>query len=370
MIKRNKHLKSIEQPPKLIKSKRREWFEAILFAVVVSTLIRGLFFSAYAIPSSSMESTQLTGDYLFVSKLSYGPRMPFTPVAIPFLESKVTEHQFKTYWDGIRLPYFRLPGLSKIKNGDIVVFNKPDEADLNNTIPIDVRTNLIKRCVAIAGDQFELVNGVLYINGKRIPDAEKQQTSYEVLLDGSEINPKAFQVMNIEVLQQIGENKYSMIIPAEYLKTFSQYSNVKYIKPLIKPAGEYDAEIYPHNPKFKWNQDNFGPLVIPEKGMKIRLNDSTMALYRRAIEVYEENDVDVANGDIKINGKSAESYTFKMDYFWMMGDNRHNSLDSRFWGYVPEDHIVGKAMITVLSADPNADFINKIRWNRFLKPIH
>jgi len=355
--------------PKKKKSKTREWVDAILFAFIASTIIRGLLFSAYAIPSGSMEGSLLTGDYLFVSKISYGPRMPFTPVVIPFLESTVTKYNIKTYWDGIKLPYYRLPGLTEIKKGDVVVFNKPEEADPSYDRPVDARTNLIKRCQATPGDKLEIKNAQVYVNGKPNVNAEKQQTSYTVVTDGNALNPQIFQDLSIEPLYQKDNNTYEMIIPKASLATFKGYSNIKSVTPAVAQAGNYDAAVFPHNEKFKWNQDNFGPLVMPKRGMTIPLNDSTMILYRRAIELYENNKVDVNGKDIIINGKKANSYSFKMNYYWMMGDNRHNSLDSRFWGYVPEDHVVGKAMITWMSIDSTGTFLGKIRWNRIFRTI-
>ena len=355
--------KKQENQPK--KSKAREWLDAVLFAVVVSTIVRGLLFSAYAIPSGSMERSLLVGDYLFLSKISYGPRMPFTPVAIPFLESTLTNDSIKTYWDGLKLPYFRLPGLSEVKKGEVVVFNKPEEIDK----PVDVRTLLIKRCQAVPGDVLSIVNGQVLVNGKANINAKEAQTSYEVKTDGREINPRIFWDQHIEIRQQLAENTFEMIIPIENLPVLKSYSNVKSVQPILKPKGEFDLQIFPHNDHFKWNEDNFGPLVLPKRGMTIPLNDSTMILYKRAIEFYENNKVQVQGKDILINGKKADSYTFKMNYYWMMGDNRHNSLDSRFWGYVPEDHIIGKAMVTWMSVDSTASILNKIRWNRILKVI-
>ncbi|WP_423148349.1 signal peptidase I [Rubrolithibacter danxiaensis] len=351
------------------KTKTREWLDAILFAVIVSTIFRGLLFSAYAIPSGSMENTLLTGDYLFVSKISYGPRMPFTPVQIPFLESTVTKNNIKTYWDGIELPYFRLPGISEIKKGDIVVFNKPEEADPVFNRPVDVRTNLIKRCLATSGDELSIINSRVYINGKSA-DFEKVQTSYLVSTDGTDINPQLIKDMHLTIMQQQDNNTYEMIIPTKYLSTIKSYPWVKNVIPVVQPTEVYDKSIFPHNEKFKWNADNFGPIIIPKKGWTVQLTDSTMMLYRRAIELYENNKVELKGPDIFINGKKADSYTFKMNYFWMMGDNRHNSIDSRFWGYVPEDHIVGKAMITWMSIDSTENLLNKVRWNRILKPIN
>ncbi|MBS1525655.1 MAG: signal peptidase I [Bacteroidetes bacterium] len=348
------------------KSKTREWVDAIIFAVIAATIIRGLFFSAYAIPSGSMEGTELTGDYLFVSKISYGPRIANTPLQIPFTEPTIFGGM-KTYWSIIQLPYWRLPGFTEVKKQDIVVFNKPEEADQG--IPIDERTTLIKRCQATPGDTLSIVNTQVYINGKAAPNAAKQQTSYIVTTNGIDINPELMTDFNMTIIRHDSTNSYEMVIPKEHLAELRSYSNIKNIVPYIKKAGEYDPEVFPHDPKFKWNEDNFGPLVMPKRGWTIKLNDSTMALYRRAIEVYEHNKVLVKGPDIYINDKKADSYTFKMNYYWMMGDNRHNSLDARFWGYVPEDHIIGKAIITVMSTDSTKGFFNKIRWNRMFKPI-
>lgn len=363
----NFNRKTKEEKPK--KSKTREWLDAALFAVVAGTLLRGLLFSAYAIPSGSMEGTLLTGDYLFVSKISYGPRMPFTPVQNPFTESTITKYNIKTYWDGIKLSYHRLPGFTEIKKGDVVVFNKPEEADPVYDRPVDIRTNLIKRCQAAPGDILSIVNGQVYINGKMAPNAEKAQTSYTVVTDGNSINPDLFHDLGIEVLQQNQINSYVMIIPTSSLTTFKSYPFIKNVTAEVAPAGSYDAQIFPHNEKFKWNLDNFGPLLLPKRGTKVSLNDSTMVLYKRAIELYENNKVEEIGNKIFINGKEENSYTFKMNYYWMMGDNRHNSLDSRFWGYVPEDHVVGKAMFTWLSLDSTQNLLHKVRWNRILKDI-
>lgn len=356
------------EQPKPKKSKTREWVDAILFALVASTIVRGLLFSAYAIPSGSMEGTQLTGDYLFVSKYSYGARMPFTPVSVPFLESTV--YGIKTYWDGIRLHYFRLPGLADPKKGDIVVFNKPEEADPSYNRPVDTRTTLIKRCQAAPGDVLTIVNGQVYIDGKAAVNAPSAQTSYTVVTDGKDLNPQIFEDLNITLRQQFNASTYEMIIPNNNVAILKGYSNIRSITKMVAPAGTADAEIFPHDAKFKWNLDNFGPLKLPKKGWTVPLNDSTIVLYRRAIELYENNKVEVDGKNILINGKKASNYTFKMNYYWMMGDNRHDSLDSRFWGYVPEDHVIGKAMITFMSIDSTKDIFHKVRWNRVLRPIN
>jgi len=347
------------------KSKAREWLDAIVFAVIAATIIRGLLFSAYAIPSGSMEGTELTGDYLFVSKISYGPRMPNTPLSIPFTEP--TMYGIRTYLDWIKLPYMRLPGFTEVKKGDIVVFNKPEEADPQYNRPVDERTTLIKRCQATPGDVLTIVNGQVYINGKAAPNAPESQTDYHIVTDGSNFNPQVFQDLNVKVSET---NPSAVTIPYKNVSVLKGYSGIKSVDPVFEPAGKQDTAIFPHNPRFKWNQDNFGPLLLPKRGYTVQLNNSTFILYRRAIELYEHNKVETQGNDILINGKKSTSYTFKMNYYWMMGDNRHNSLDARFWGYVPEDHIVGKAVITFFSTDSTQSFFSKIRWNRILKPIN
>jgi signal peptidase I len=351
------------------KSATREWADAIIFAVVAATLIRGFFLEAYTIPTASMEKSLLVGDFLFVSKINYGARIPMTPVAFPFAHHTMPITGTKAYWDGIQLKYHRLPGFEEIKRNDVVVFNYPMEADSPFYRPVDKRENYIKRCIAIAGDAVKIINAQVYINGKPAEVPRFGQTSYYVKSNGTDFNPETLQEMNIEV-QAFPMDEYSFTMTREQAEEVKHWSNVKTVVPYLKSINDFYREVFPHDPRFKWNEDNFGPLIIPKKGWTVQLNDTNLLFYRRAIETYEGNTVNQMGKAIFINGNKTNSYTFKMNYYWMMGDNRHNSLDSRFWGFVPEDHIVGKALFVWMSWDSNGIFLNKIRWNRLFMGIH
>ena len=361
-----------EKHQKLLKkSSTREWTEAILFAVVAATLIRTLFIEAYVIPSGSMESTLLVGDYLFVSKINYGPRTPITPLSFPFAQHTMPIIGTKSYSDLIKLPYYRLPGLSDVKRGDVVVFNYPVEADSPFYRPVDKRENFIKRCQGEPGDTVSISNAQVYVNGKARPNPPQGEPSFEVQTDGSEINPQILNDLHIFIIKQNSGSDYEMIMTRQSAAALKGYSNIKSVKEHFEGKGVRDPAVYPKNdPHFKWNQDNYGPVIVPKKGWTIKLDSLTFPIYRRPIEVYEGNKVEVQGNDILINGKKADSYTFKMNYYWMMGDNRHNSEDSRFWGFVPEDHIVGKALFIWMSTDSSATFFNTIRWKRLFKGIH
>lgn len=360
---------SKEEKPKKKKSATREWLDAIVFAVIAATLIRGLFIEAYTIPTGSMEKSLLVGDFLFVSKVNYGARLPMTPVAVPLTHHSLPIIGTKAYWDGVQWKYRRLPGFSEVKRGDAVVFNWPMEADAPLNRPVDKRENYIKRCVAIPGDTLRIINTQVYVNGKPAENPQFGETTYYVRTDGTDFNPTTLEDMRLEG-QRASMDEYYFNLTAEEARTIKSWSNVKELKPYIRPVNEYEAQVFPHDPRFKWNEDNFGPLIVPKKGWTVKLDSTTIPLYERAISVYEGNKVQREGDSLIINGKKAESYTFKMNYYWMMGDNRHNSLDSRFWGFVPEDHIVGKALFVWMSWDSQGTFFDKIRWSRIFKGIH
>lgn len=355
----------------LKKSSSREWTEAIIFAVIAATLIRTLFIEAYVIPSGSMESTLLIGDYLFVSKINYGPRTPMTPLSFPFAQHTMPLIGTKSYSDLIKLPYYRLPGLTDVKKGDVVVFNYPMEADSPFNRPVDKRENFIKRCQATPGDTLSIVNAQVYINGKAAHTPDNGEAGYIVSTDGNPINPQIITDLHLSDIQAISNTDFVMNTTAKSAATLKGYSNIKSVKMDIRPKSEADPGIYPKNdPNAKWNQDNYGPIIIPKRGWTVKLDSLTLPIYRRPIEVYEGNKLEIKGNDIFINGKKTDSYTFQMNYYFMMGDNRHNSEDSRFWGFVPEDHIVGKALFIWMSTDSSASFLNTIRWNRLFRGIH
>ncbi|WP_295667515.1 signal peptidase I [uncultured Mucilaginibacter sp.] len=361
------------------KSATREWVDAIVFAVIAATLIRTFFIEAYVIPTPSMERSLLVGDFLFVSKVNYGARTPMTPIAFPFAHHTLPLTGTKAYWDGWELSYHRLPGFSSVKPGDVVVFNYP--ADTINNRPVDKRENYIKRCQGISGDTVSVVDGQVYVNRKAAPNPPGEQMEYTFRTVGEDLNPQIENDLNITLYE--GHSAKAMTqASANILKS---YSNVKDFAPIISQKGISDPQnpVFPKSstsiidvkltqnlPDYHWSVDNYGPIIIPKKGWTVKLDSLTFPIYERAIKVYENNKLEVKGTDIYINGVKTDSYTFKMNYYWMMGDNRHDSEDSRYWGFVPEDHIVGKALFVWMSWDENASFFHKIRWSRLFMGIH
>lgn len=385
------------------KSFGREWLDAIIFAVIAASIIRIFLFEAYSIPTSSMEKSLLVGDFLFVSKIAYGPRAPMTPIAFPFVHHTMPfSKTAKSYIEAIKLPYFRFPGLGKVERNDAVVFNFPDgdtlslkfqseisyyqiareygrervlkdEFNFGKIIsrPLDKRENFIKRCVGMPGDQLQIIDQQLIINGEKHESPGIQQFKYRVLTDGSRLNPRVLQKLNITESVIAGNaGEYFFTLTDEGVKQLRQISIVKSVEAIIQGSGERDPNIFPHHPDYDWNVDNFGPINIPNKGKTVTLNLQNLPLYKRIIASFEQNKLEIKDQKIFINGEETNSYTFKQDYFWLMGDNRHNSADSRYWGFVPEDHIVGKASFVWFSLDKNKSlFHGKIRWNKMFRIV-
>ncbi|MES2730875.1 MAG: signal peptidase I [Bacteroidota bacterium] len=350
------------------KSVARQWLDSIVFAVIAASLIRWLLLEAFTVPTPSMEGTILVHDYMFVSKLHYGSRLPRTVLQVPLMHQKITGTEIPSYLKWIQLPYYRLPGFSHVKRGDVVVFNYP----LEFQYPSDLKAYWVKRCVGLPGDTVSVKNTQLYFNSQPFANPAGMQFSY-VLFTQAEIPDRVFRKYAIEEHQLIEGTYYVysvMTTPqtAEVLKTLPAIDSV-----IIQthPAQQAEADIYPKSALFPGNRDFFGPLWIPAEGTTIPVNQETMAKYGAVITHYEGNEeVNIAEGKLTIQGKQRTSYTFKQDYYFMMGDNRHNSEDSRFWGFVPADHIVGKPLFTWLAIDSKAGLLNKIRWNRLFKRIH
>jgi signal peptidase I len=390
-----------KNPPLGVQTKVVEWIDAIIFAVIAATFIRLFFIEAYTIPTSSMEKSMMVGDYLFVSKTAYGPKLPNTPIAFPFVHHTLPfTAATPSFSEIIHNKYRRLSGFGRVKNDDVVVFNFPegdtvatnvqdrsyyemvrsfgrervitDKRSFGDIIyrPVDKRENYIKRCIAIPGDSLKLVGGQVFVNGKAQKDIPGLQAKYLVTIQGTSLNSSALEKLDItqEDIEGSG-SKMAILLTSEKVKKMDAMKFILSKEKITVPKEERDVNIFPSDAQYTWNLDNFGPLWIPKKGVTIALTTKNLPIYRRIIDVYEENDLKVKDGVIYINGQVATTYTFKMDYYWMMGDNRYNSADSRYWGFVPEDHVVGKASFVWLSLDKNKTFLGKIRWNRFFMGV-
>lgn len=387
------------------KGPMREWFDSVLFAVIAATLIRWMFVEAYTIPTSSMEKSLLVGDYLFVSKLHYGPRTAQTPLQVPLTFQTIWGTNIPSYLDWIELPMYRLPGFSEVKRNDVVVFNYPAEnwypqpRQPGDYHPDDLKTYYIKRCVAIAGDTIEVRDKEVYINGKPGEEPEEMQENYYIETDkvvSGDRFLESRQVTDYNFIdgvngRQNGDKIVASLTP-QRVEAFEQM-NVKRIEPVddvildsldltqMEASELYYAKqdltskerCYPQNSeRFAWSTIDFGPLYVPRKGDKIEITPKNLDLYRTPILKYERNEeAQIRNGKLFIDGNEVSEYTFKQDYYFMMGDNRHNSLDSRYWGFVPMDHIVGKAVLVWFSQEPGSfgSFFQRVRWDRIFTTV-
>lgn len=360
-----------------------EWIASILFAVVAATLVHTYVMQPFVIPSSSLEKTLLVGDFLFVSKIHYGARTPMTSVALPMVHDAIPFTGMKSYLKEPQLPYFRFPGFESIERNDIVVFNWPADTltvitDPNSKVihkPLDKRSNYVKRCVGLPGDKLEVRDGYVFIDGKQneLPDRAKLQFNYSVITKGGGFSEQ-YMHDRYDITDPFGpvsqnEYRFSAITEAT-AEELKNNPNVRRIERIIKSKGERENTVFPHSNNYDWNNSHFGPITIPAKGMTVELTKENLPLYKRAISEYEGQNLTVTGDQIMIDGKVITSYTFNQDYYWMMGDNRGNSQDSRSWGFVPFDHVLGKPVFVWFSWDTNAKGIfNKIRWNRLFTTV-
>ena len=393
------------------------WIDAIVFALVAVYFINLYLFQNYQIPTSSLEKSLLVGDFLFVSKASYGPRIPNTPFSFPLVQHTFPEIMGggKSYIEKPQWKYRRLKGWDSVTKGDIVVFNFPagdtvatkmqnpdyytlcylygrnmvhSRKDIFGDIvwrPVDRRENYVKRCVATPGDTLQIRNNVIYINGKMEDNPDGVQYNYYVQTNGSMITESMFEKLHISKDDQyavLGNNPNELFLltslgfdvnkpiyhfPMTYNAKTLLEKQAMIVKIMLEPE-QVGGRVFPLKANYGWSRDNFGPLYIPKKGATVALTMENLPIYEQIIRNYECNTLEVKDNTIYINHKASDSYTFKMDYYWMMGDNRHNSADSRFWGFVPEDHIVGRPVLVWLSLDKDKSlFQGKIRWNRFFK---
>ena len=367
-----------------------EWVASILFAVVAATLVHTYVMQPFVIPTSSLEKTLLVGDFLFVSKIHYGARTPMTAVALPMVHDAVPFTGVKSYLKEPQLPYYRFPGFESIERNDIVVFNWPADTltviDDPNSKPIqkplDKRSNYVKRCVGLPGDKLEVREGYVYIDGKKnqLPDRAKLQFSYQFTNKGRITEDEL--VSSYGITDGVGYKadiynnlltKDTLVFPAVTEESFERLKNnsaIGFIEKNTMPKGLRNPRVFPHSEKYNWNNYEFGPITIPANGMTIQLDMDNLPLYKRVISEYEGKNLTVEGDQIKIDGKVITSYTFEQDYYWMMGDNRGNSQDSRSWGFVPFDHVLGKPVFIWMSWDTKAKgFFNKIRWDRVFTTV-
>lgn len=363
------------------KNKTADTISSLLFAVIVATLVHTYFVQPYTIPTSSLEKSLLIGDFLFVSKMNYGARVPMTTVALPMVHDSIPFTKSKSYLTWPQLPYMRLPGIQNINRTDIVVFNWPvdtvykffDTSKRRAYKPVDKKSNYVKRCVGIPGDSLSIKDGIVYINGKilQLPERAKPQFSYAVALDGKTPIDFEFLLKDLDITDDAGfknDLRDTLFLKALTAAGAERLKNVPGVVSVTRQISKgVEDGIFPHINK--WNRDNFGPIYIPQKGKTVALTTETLPFYSMIISEYEKKDLKVNGSEIRIDGKVVNSYTFCQNYYWMMGDNRHNSEDSRYWGYVPEDHIVGKPIFIWLSIDPHGKGLNKVRWDRVFTTV-
>ena len=352
------------------KSAIRDWAEALFLAFIGVIILKTFLFEPFAIPSDSMDNTLVAGDYIVVNKLAYGARLPMTPLSVPFSHQDIAG--WKSYSTWFSIPYMRIPGYSEPHRNDVIVFNFPAE-DLfpmngkPNVYPVDHRTHFIKRLVGLPGDTLQIIDREVFVNGQALPFPEKVLFNFIVKVDSTKRD--SVHLNGLGMVRESQQGKYLLytvtLLPAQ-ADSLRLIPQIVSVDPELSRAGLYDEQLFPHSEKFAWNLDNYGKIVVPKKGETVHLTPDSLCLYQRIIVNYEHNTIDLKGDSLFINGKYTTSYTFKMNYYFVMGDNRHFSMDSRYWGFVPEDHVVGKATMILFSYDKQK---GKMRWSRSFESI-
>lgn len=375
-----------------------QWLIAIFIALIITIFIKHFIIEAYKIPSSSMEKSLYAGDYIFVNKFIYGPRIPFSPLSVPFLPPLLPNGKLSYKYSADR-KYKRFKGFSKVRRNDVIVFNYPEGdsviiefpgqnyyslmrqsnyeykmSSLNFVVhPVDKREHFVKRCIGLPGDTLQIIKNKIFINNKEFEETENVILKYYVRTKNYRLDDSLLIELGINPKKVIyNPSNHIHIIPMDQnaYKRLKENPDLRLIERYSEPSLIYrNPEIFPHQRNYPWSPEDFGPIILPSRNSRIKLNTENLALYERIIRVYEKNKLEVIGDSIYINTKLAESYKFQMDYYFVLGDNRHNSSDSRFWGFVPEDHIAGKAFYIWFSKNPGQNIINGIRWKRMFKPI-
>jgi len=356
-----------------------EWVSSIAFAIIAATIVHTYVMQPYTIPTSSLEKTLLIGDFLFVSKFHYGARVPMTTIAAPMVHDTLPFVKIRSYLNKPQLPYLRFPAIQKIKQNDIVVFSWPVDTveqffkRTNRRIrkPIDKKSNYVKRCVGIAGDSLEIRDGYVYINGKKneLSERAKLQFYYDVNTGGTQLSVNSLRTRyHVREGGRLQDGNYILNLASDDAKLLKNNPSVKVMERKISPREESE-NVFPNVRSLNWNKDNYGPVYIPKKDATVTLNAESLPFYKQIIVEYEKNKLEVRDDKILINGQEVDNYTFRQDYFWMMGDNRHNSEDSRYWGFVPADHIVGKPVFIWFSWNSDGKGMGKVRWERLFTTV-
>jgi len=351
---------------KKIKS-HREWFKATIFALILAIFLKTFVAEFCSVNSTSMEGTLLNGDFVVINKIKYGARIPITLLSIPLLFRTLPfTNSINSYLDFIQLPYLRFYASSTIKQNDIIVFNYPSEIER----PIDKRFKLIKRCVALPGDIIQIINNKVLVNKKPLTDNPHVEYNYLIKTNGKSLNRlfiKENEINDGGMINELGDYCFALTNKKAY--QLKQIPEIVSIEMFIEPKRKLNDELFPHSYNNNWSLSNYGPMLVPKKGQTMKLDTNNVYYYSNIIFDYENNTLAIKNDSIFINDTYTTSYTFKMNYYFVLGDNRHNSIDSRYWGFVPEDHIIGKATMIWFSYDNQKNFFKKIRWGRMFRKI-